>query len=167
MHQEPFPPDTSHDYLTAQRETARNRLSAPAILLIVVGVLNVAAALGLTLAGGFYRTLPPDKFETLMREHDPRGMNELERQGWTAQTLLNTCISFFFGSGVVTGLVGLLIVLGAVRMSVAHSYGLAVLASVLAMTPCVSPSCCGVIGLLAGVWSLIVLLDADVREAFL
>jgi len=46
------------------------------------------------------------------------------------------------------------------------SYGLAIFASVLAVIPSVSPmDCCGV-GEGVGIWSLIVLMSADVRSAF-
>jgi hypothetical protein len=57
-------------------------------------------------------------------------------------------------------------IFGGMRMLKLTSYGLAVFASVLAAIPCISPmGCCG-IGEGAGIWSFVVLMNADVRSAF-
>ncbi len=56
------------------------------------------------------------------------------------------------------------IIFGAVRMKNVQSYPLAVAVSVMGMIPCLSPCCC--LGLPLGVWSLVVLLDAEVKRAF-
>jgi hypothetical protein len=46
------------------------------------------------------------------------------------------------------------------------SYGLAMTGSILAAIPCLSAmGCCG-IGEAVGIWSLIVLMSADVKSAF-
>ncbi|MCY2959510.1 MAG: hypothetical protein NTY35_05030 [Planctomycetota bacterium] len=58
-----------------------------------------------------------------------------------------------------------LIAFGAWRMKEMKSYGLAMTASILAMIPCFT-SCCCLLGLPAGIWALIVLLDKDVKAAF-
>jgi len=72
------------------------------------------------------------------------------------------------GAGIVFGLlgigVGVVIFYGAMRMRAMQGYSLAVASSILAMVPCLSPCC--VLGLPLGIWSLVVLLDPTVKEAF-
>jgi hypothetical protein len=58
---------------------------------------------------------------------------------------------------------GLVMIVGALRMMRLKSYGWAMTASILALLPC-SPA--GIIGLVMGIWSLVVLSRSDVRAAF-
>jgi len=60
--------------------------------------------------------------------------------------------------------IGVLVLLGALKMRSLTSYGLALTSSILAMIPCLSPCCC--VGLPAGIWALVVLNKADVKAAF-
>jgi hypothetical protein len=60
-------------------------------------------------------------------------------------------------------LIGIAMIVGAVRMLRLQSYGWATTASILALLPC-SPA--GVLGVAMGIWSLIVLSRPDVRAAF-
>lgn len=57
-----------------------------------------------------------------------------------------------------------LTIFGAQQMLQGRRYGLAIASSILAMTPCMGPSC--VIGIAAGVWSLVVLSRRDVKALF-
>ncbi len=74
---------------------------------------------------------------------------------------------FSGGLGIVMALLGIAIngfvVFGAMKMKNLEGYPLAMAATILCMLPC---SCCCVISLPVGVWSLIVLLDANVKAAF-
>lgn len=77
--------------------------------------------------------------------------------------------SLFMGPiGIALGflgiLVGVLIIVGALKMKKLESYGLAMTVSILAMIPCISPCC--VIGLPIGIWALVVLMDPNVKGAF-
>ena len=65
---------------------------------------------------------------------------------------------------LVALLVGVIIILGALKMKNLQSYGLAMAASILAMVPCLS-ACCP-IGLPIGIWALIVLNNPEVKAAF-
>ena len=58
---------------------------------------------------------------------------------------------------------GVLILAGSIQMLRRRGYELAMTGSVLAMLPC-SPSC--ILGLPFGIWSLVVLNNPQVREAF-
>jgi hypothetical protein len=70
--------------------------------------------------------------------------------------------------GIVTGLlslaIGVAIFLGAMRMKSLTSYGFAMAAAVLAMVPCISPCCC--LGLPAGIWAIVALMDQNVKASF-
>ena len=76
----------------------------------------------------------------------------------------------FFGGAIGMGssflglLVAIFIIYAALKMKDLKQWNLAVVASVLAMIPCISPCC--VIGLPVGIWSLVVLLRPDVKAAF-
>ncbi len=76
--------------------------------------------------------------------------------------------AIFGGLGMVLNVVGILVCVfvfwGAQRMRQLENYGVALAASILAMIPCISPCC--VIGLPIGIWSLVVLMTADVTAAF-
>lgn len=72
------------------------------------------------------------------------------------------------GLGVFLGLIGIgigvVIFLGAMKMKNLTGYGFAMTAAILAMIPCVSPCCC--LGLPAGIWAIIVLVDANTKASF-
>jgi hypothetical protein len=67
---------------------------------------------------------------------------------------------------MVSLIAAMITVFGGMRMLSLKSYGLAVFASACAAIPCVSPmGCCG-IGEGIGIWSFVVLMNADVRSVF-
>jgi hypothetical protein len=72
------------------------------------------------------------------------------------------------GLGIVLGVVGIVIgiviLIGAAKMRALESYGFAMTITILAMIPCISPCC--LLGLPIGIWSLVVLLDPNVKSAF-
>lgn len=56
-----------------------------------------------------------------------------------------------------------IVIFGATRMKQLKNYPLAIAASILAMLPC---SACCILGLPIGIWSLVVLCNRDIRDAF-
>jgi hypothetical protein len=66
--------------------------------------------------------------------------------------------------GFVSLGIGVVVLIGALRMKALRGYALAMTATILAMVPCLSPCC--LLGLPIGIWSLVVLLSADVKSAF-
>ena len=60
-------------------------------------------------------------------------------------------------------LMGVLVIVGAVKMKNLKSYGLAMTAAIIAIIPC-SPCC--LLGLPFGIWALVVLNDENVKAAF-
>src|SRR5207247_568632 len=63
-------------------------------------------------------------------------------------------------------LVGLLGMIGGMRMLSLRSYGLAVMASLLTAVPCLSPLACCLLGEIVGLWAIVVLISPVVRAAF-
>jgi hypothetical protein len=72
------------------------------------------------------------------------------------------------GFGMISAAVGLviagLIIYAALEMKKLNQWTLAVVASILAMVPCISPCC--IVGLPIGIWSLVVLMKPEVKAAF-
>jgi flagellar motor component MotA len=72
------------------------------------------------------------------------------------------------GIGIVSGIVGMVIgvviLMGALKMKKLESYGFSMAAAILAMLPCISPCC--LIGLPIGIWAVVVLNKPEVKSAF-
>ena len=67
--------------------------------------------------------------------------------------------------GAVIGIiVGIVIIMGALKMKNLQSYGFAMAAAIIAAVPCVSPCC--LIGLPVGIWAVMVLNDPYVKQSF-
>jgi len=124
---------------------AASRVAGPAIALIVTGALGIVGqVLGLIVnlvqLGG--------------------GMGGAGRQQMP--------VLFSGGLGVgmasINLVVGIVVVMGAVKMKNLESYAFAMAAAVMAMVPCLSPCC--LLGLPFGIWALVVLSDAGVKAAF-
>lgn len=130
---------------------ARQEVSTPAILLMVVGGLGlVMGLLGLVssaLGGG---GVPPEVL------NDP--------QFEQVRPWLERSQSFgMFGNILTLALSGVTL-FGALKMKNLENYGLAMAASIIAIIPCFGPCCC--IGIPAGIWSLVVLNKPEVKSAF-
>jgi len=65
---------------------------------------------------------------------------------------------------VISLLVGIVVILGAVKMLGLRSWGLAMFAAILSLIPCVQ-SCC-LLSLPVGIYAIIVLSDSEVKAAF-
>lgn len=72
------------------------------------------------------------------------------------------------GFGIASSIIGLavagFIIWAALQMKALRQWMLAVVASILAMIPCISPCC--IIGLPIGIWALVVLMKPEVKAAF-
>jgi hypothetical protein len=140
---------------------------APAVGLLIVAVLNLLLGLGLLGLGFIYSQIPPDKAEEMLEKQDPQRFAQMRQAGLNAETLLKSYTYGGLGGGAVALLVALVTAVGAVRMIMLRSYGLAVIAAVLTAIPCISPGACPCLfGMAVGVWALVILLDPEVRSAF-
>lgn len=127
-----------------------SRLSGPAYGLIGVGGIGIAV-----------------QFITLSMQVLNFGMGAAAvANGGGGEEAIITLLSGTVGvamSGLAIVLGGLIIFAG-FRMKDARSWNLAVGASVVAMLPCLSPCC--ILGIPAGIWALMVLMDDAVKEEF-
>ena len=139
------------------------RLKGPAIALIVTSVIGILLNLASPLMGAAASEAIMEWFQTML-ESDPnfnqeqfdRTMEEME-----AATSFGLMDAMFMVFGLaMSGLV----LFGSLQMMKAKSWALALIASILAMIPCVSPCC--VLGLPFGIWALVVLVKPEVKEAF-
>jgi hypothetical protein len=145
---------------------SRQRVQAPAIALIVVGVLNLFLAAGPAFYGFGASKMPPEQLEEAMRQQNPKSLEDMKAQGWTVSDIRNLIVYGAFTMAGVDFLASFLVILGGIRMLALKNYGLAILASFLAAFPGISCSgCCG-IGEIAGIWAIVVLINPDVRATF-
>src|SRR5262249_57551666 len=91
--------------------------------------------------------------------------DEMQRRGYTAQSMVDLAARLFFTGAGFTGFVSILILIGAIRMIQLRSYGMAVSGSLLSAIPCLSPSSCLMLGVFAGVGGLVVFLFPRVPRA--
>jgi hypothetical protein len=127
-----------------------DQLNGPGIAMIVLGALNIVLVLirlAFTLAGIGMSSLAGNS-----AENDAGKM----------------LVGFFatFGLAILgVGLIGALIILfGGIKMRRMENYSLCMVASIVAMIPCVS--CCFLIGIPIGIWSLVILSKPEVKNAF-
>jgi hypothetical protein len=155
---------------TPPHNILRERISLPGIFLAVVGGINVLAAGLLLMTGNQASQISPDDFEKqLQSQFSPeqrQQWEDLKRQGWTAEKLLEVLKKGAFAWGGVALGCGLVTVLGGIRMAQTRSYGLAMTGAILAAIPFLSPLGCCLIGEAVGIWALVVLFNSDVQAAF-
>lgn len=145
----------------------KSRVQAPAIALIVVGILNL-----LGVAWGFFNVImttltPANQFHQQMLEiykAFPQMQTELNKR--SPDELKNQAM---FVSWAMVGLgllISVLTIIGSVRMLSLKNYALAVCGAICAAIPCASCGGCCAFGEIIGIWALIVLINPEVRAAF-
>jgi hypothetical protein len=172
------PPEYGPDAQPASDPTqARQRVLAPAIALIVVGILNLllmVVQVGRTIQQAVKspEELAKETVDAMVKLEEmnvlPKGYHETyqKQQGQSPESIKNQTIAI----GAIVCALGLLIailsLLGGIRMLSLRSYALCIAGAISAAIPCLScgGSCC--FGEIIGIWALIVLLNNDVRSAF-
>jgi hypothetical protein len=124
---------------------ALNRVSAPAVCLMVTAVLGlVAGTLGV--------------FDTTFKIGM---MQAFPRKDLLPAMFMGPIAVTHFTIGIVMSIV---VLVGAAKMKGLESYRFAIVASILSLIPCTSPCCC--LGLPFGIWALVVLSDPMVKASF-
>jgi hypothetical protein len=150
---------------TAEPEAVRGRVMAPAIILIIVNVLNLLIGLGGAGMGAFEAAQGPDAVQRQALEGlkaAPAYHDAIEKQG--KQTTYIEVLAEYLGGGILWVLLSILALVGAIRMMSLRNYGLAMTSAIVTVIPCVTPCC--LLGQAAGIWALVVLMNNDVRAAF-
>ena len=136
------PPQQPYDW---SGQFAASRVSGPATALIVTGALGIGLQV-LNLLAGLFQIGIGARGDGL----NPFGME--------------IPFGFAMAQPVVCLILGIVIVMGALKMKNLENYGFAMAASIVAMVPCISPCC--LLGLPFGIWAVVVLSDPGVKAAF-
>ncbi len=146
---------------------AREHVLLPGIFLLAMAVLNVLWSFGFFGYGFIAMNTTPEAFEQAMKQQNPAQAEEMRKLGWEPANVLRNVQFGSFGGGILVVVLSLLCVIGAIRMLMLRSYGLALFTAVVTAVPCVSPMACPcLLGMGIGVWAMVVLLNPDVRSAF-
>ena len=151
-------------------EFARSKVAAPAIALLVEGIIFVLLAIwGVVMAALSLAGLNPlvnsqrEQFEQMQQQNGaPAGASEF------LETMMKMSETMQGPLGLVLNLIPLtiafVVIFGALRMKNLRSYSLALASAILGMIPCFSPCC--LVGLPIGVWAIVVLMDPTVKQSF-
>ena len=140
-------PSNDSQNLYELQQRVKGRVTAPAIALIVVGVLG--------LLGSFYNVFHALTAEPEIDPNAPAFVQEMIKNSTgPAATIVQ----------VVFVIVNLVIIAGAYLMSRIQSWGMALTSTILAMIN--FGTCCCILGIPVGIWSLVILLQPDVKAAF-
>jgi hypothetical protein len=144
----PYASPSSSSYLPPHvMAQARGKVMPPAIALLVVGTVGLLVSLfNLVFAVVAKPVIDPNA---------PAFVQEMQK----AQTG-----PLAIGGQSLFAVVNVMILVGTVQMLRMRSWGLAMTATILAMVNI--GTCCCVVGLPFGIWSLVVLLDANVKASF-
>ena len=126
------------------------QVSGPSIGLLVTGIVGgIFSFLGLIMS--FLGTSLSSIMAERIEDFDDRYTQIYEGAAGIASSLIGILVAAF-------------IIYAALKMKELNQYGLCMVASILAMIPCISPCC--IIGLPIGIWCLIVLTKPEIKAAF-
>jgi hypothetical protein len=148
------PPPMSATYGSPDgRERALSAVTPPAICLLVTAILGILVSLlrlclnllGLGMAG----------MDNLSAGNpNPEVQHMIVMLGGAAGIVIFVLATVLWG----------IVLWGSLKMKKLENYGLCIAASIIAMIPCLCPCC--LLGLPFGIWALVVLSRADVKQNF-
>jgi hypothetical protein len=143
----PYASPALEDLTPDLRQRAKGKVAIPAIVLMIVGTLGLVVSL---FNAGFALT------QEVQIDPNAPPLIQGVQQGFVGP----------FTAAVQSGfaLLNLLIIIGAMQMLRMRFWGFAVAASIMAMLD--FSSCCCLIGLPVGIWTLVILFSPDVKDAF-
>lgn len=140
------------------RETALQKVNAPAVALMVTGILNLLFGVWGLVKTAFFPSNLQELDSQLQQLNNPQLVELFHKWMHMVQGPFAIAGSLF-GLGL-----SVLILMGAIKMRSLKSYEFSMTAAIVAMLPCVT-SCC-LIGLPFGIWALIVLTKPEVKSHF-
>ncbi len=132
---------------------AASRVAGPATWLIVTAAIGIALAV----FGAVGKQARLDRLPPVLRDAAGRELQFPFPVG-------DAAVALTVAGTTIRLLMGIIVLIGAVKMKRLESYGLAMASAILAMIPCTSPCC--LLGLPFGIWALVVLSDTHVKAAF-
>jgi Na+/proline symporter len=121
-------------------------VAGPAIALMILSVISITL-LGIRMVA---QLIAPEFFNSFASQENPQIAAFAQKFG------MIVCICAI--------VMNIFVLVGAMKMKNLQNYTLAIVATILVMLPCNCPCC--ILGLPIGIWSLIVLLNSDVKAAF-
>jgi hypothetical protein len=137
---------------------AASAVKGPAIALLVVAILGILFALA-----ALVNSLRTDPGAVVAQAQKQNPQMNAEQAEWLSKVGEYGTKGGAAYDGVLL-LASVLVLFGAIQMLKLRSYGLAMTGSILSLIPCISPCC--ILGIPFGIWSLIVLLRPEVKQAF-
>lgn len=153
----------------AVKAAAREKALLPGILLIAVGLLNLVAGLGAIGIGLAVMGVPPEQLEKQLAQHPQQAQNleQMKKAGYKIEDILKIYTFGGVGGGAAVSFFALIAILGGVCLLMLRGYGLAVLSAVLTAIPCLSPMACPcLVGMVVGLYAVVVLLGEETRAGF-
>jgi hypothetical protein len=146
------------------REEALRRIGAPATGLLVVAILSLCWS-----AYSLVGVLTGDAREQQAAELEKQREEFIKQNGEESVQFFDSMVSWIEalshpGIAIVSILITALIAFGAFKMRKLESPGLAKIAAILAVIPCLSPGCC--FGIPFGIWALVVMGKDEVSSHF-
>lgn len=141
------------------RPNAKNKLMIPAIALIILGVLSVANAIVGSLMSGAYRE---NLHQQLRKIEQNQNISADQKKVYkNALTAYGQYLPIFNGISAVCGAV---IAIGGYQMLTLSARTLCYFAAILSILPFANCCCC--LGMVFGVWAIIVMNLPDVQAGF-
>jgi hypothetical protein len=163
--------DYSPDELRSRE--AANRTQVPAILLLIVGIINLLVAGGLLIRVLPLMTMDDAKLKAEMdkawEQMDEKQRKQLREGGFSKEDLIEMMRKipyYVVGGAGIASFAAVLTIFGAWCMLKLRAHWLAVTGAALACLPVLSPLGCCLVGEVVGIWSLVVLFNSDVSAAF-
>lgn len=157
--------DRYDDERRDRRSEAARKVKAPAICLMVTAILGLLLIpLGMAYE---FSGLAEKQRQNQIRdiEKDPNLQPQQKKDIIEFQNKLQETLKpVTYVSWGLFGLLGVLALIGAIKMKNLSGRGWAYSSAILSMTPCTS-GCC-LLGLPFGIWALVVLANPDVKAAF-
>lgn len=142
------------------REAARQAVRAPAIALLVTGIIGLAFNLiGLGTVIYVLAAGPDAMLDQMERVFPPGQLQDAMKETWSPEGLRQNLVMTVLFLGVCV-----VICIAAVQMLRLRVYWLALAGCVLAMVNI--ENCCCMLGLPIGIWALVMLLQPGVRNSF-
>lgn len=137
---------------------ARDKVSVPAMILLIIALLCLAwNVMAITLYWAAPDTIIQSKYD-MMKQLFPNqplpAYEDYVKQEQTQQTVIYA----------LRAVVSVIIAIGAMKMRSLQAYPFAMTASVLSIIPLCANECCCTLPF--GIWALVVLLNADVKQGF-
>jgi hypothetical protein len=154
--------------MRADPRAARERILFPAILLIIVGVVNFLF-MGFCAFSTLVSRMQPIETQRANLNQNPQlkqMYDDLEKQGYKFEDVIRMGQWLYTGLSVSNLLTAFLSLFAGIRMLQLRNYGLVFFAAVVSAIPCVSGSGCCCLGELAGIYAVVMLLQTDIRDAF-